>query len=77
MAVMHHSQDQLEALWRALASGAGDELLQRYTNPHMPGVLPSVVHDDPHAQVLVVPAAEALRKHVYARLPGGSWVELS
>ena len=75
---MHHSPDQLDALWAALKSddaGLRAKVLQRYANPMMRGALPQIVCDDAHAQVLSVPTPDHPGRHVYVRRPGGSWSE--
>ncbi len=75
---MHHSPDQLDALWQALTGGdaAGRErLLATYANPKMPGVLPQVLRDDALGQVLSIPTPDHPGRHVYERPPGGAWAE--
>jgi len=52
-------------------------LLQRYANSQMPGAHPQILCDDAEAQVLSVPSPDRPRRHVYARRPGGNWVELT
>lgn len=75
---MHHSPDQLDALWGAL-TGADPQLrarmLDRYSNAKMPGVLPHIVRNDAQGQVLSVPTPDHPGRHVYERKPGGSWGE--
>ena len=76
---MHHSPDQLDALWAALQDtdpGERARVLDPYANPKMPGALPHIVCDDAHAQVLSIPTPDHPGKHVYARRPGGEWAEL-
>ncbi|GAB3647585.1 hypothetical protein [Ramlibacter alkalitolerans] len=75
---MHHSPDQLDALWGALKSAdpaQRSKVLQRYSNPSMAGALPQVVCDDEHAQVLSIPTPDHPGRHVYVRRPGGTWAE--
>jgi hypothetical protein len=75
---MHHSAEQLDALWAALKggdTGRRQELLQRYANGAMPGVLPEIVRDDAQGQVLSIPTPDHPGRHVYERRPGGSWSE--
>lgn len=77
-APMHHSEDQLDALWTALKSDDAAlraKVLQRYSNPMMRGVLPHIVCDDGQAQVLSVPTPDHPGRHVYVRRPGGPWAE--
>jgi hypothetical protein len=76
---VHHSVDQLEALWAALHDPdleARGRVLDPYSNPNMPGALPHIVCDDAHAQVLRIPTPDHPGRHVYARRPGGAWTEL-
>ena len=75
---MHHSAEQLDALWDALTRG--DEALRArvlaiYTNGQMPGALPHVVRDDPQGQVLKIPRPDHPGWHGYERKPGGPWEE--
>lgn len=77
---MHHSPDQLESLWQALkapGTAAHHELLQRYSGGSMPRTAPRIACDDAHAQVLSIPRPDHPGWHVYARVPGGGWVELA
>jgi hypothetical protein len=75
---MHHSPDQLDTLWDALTRG--DEahrarVLEPYSNPAMPGVLPHIVRNDAQGQVLSVPTPDHPGRHVYERRPGAAWSE--
>jgi hypothetical protein len=75
---VHHSADQLDTLWAALKSddpALRTKVLQRYTNPNMRGVLPQIVCDDSHAQMLSIPTPDHPGRHVYVRRPGGAWSE--
>jgi hypothetical protein len=75
---MHHSADQLDALWAALKStdaAQRSKVLQRYSNPSMSGAEPHIVCDDAHAQVLAIPTPDHPGRHVYVRKPGGEWSE--
>lgn len=75
---MHHSPEQLDALWDALTGADGGvraEVLQAYANPKMPGVLPHVARHDALGQVLVIPTPDHPGRHVYERRPGGVWEE--
>lgn len=76
---MHHSPDQLDALWAALQDSAApgqQELLKRYENPAMPGALPRIVCEDADVHVLSIPTPDHPGRHVYARRPGQAWTEL-
>lgn len=76
---MHHSPDQLDALWVALKDETmpgRDELLKRYDNPSLPGAAPRIHCDDALAQVLSIPTPDHPGRHVYARRPGQCWAEL-
>lgn len=75
---MHHSAEQLDALWDALTGADAArraQVLQPYANPKMPGALPHVTQDDAQGQVLVIPTPDHPGRHVYARKPGGAWQE--
>jgi len=75
---MHHSPDQLDALWNARTGADGRqraEVLQPYANPRMPGVLPHVARNDAHGQVLAIPTPDHPGRHAYERRPGGAWQE--
>ena len=75
---MHHSTEQLDALWAALTSADATlraDVLQRYANSAMPGVLPHIERDDELGQVLSIPTPDHPGRHVYERRPGGSWSE--
>jgi hypothetical protein len=75
---MHHSAQQLDALWAALTGGDPEvraRVLRPYANPQMPGVLPHVVRDDAQGQVLSIPRPDHPGHHVYERRPGQAWAE--
>ncbi|HSW15851.1 MAG TPA: hypothetical protein VLJ86_01390 [Ramlibacter sp.] len=75
---MHHTQQQLDQLWSALKSSDAAlraDVLDRYTNPHMPGVYPSILWDEPDAQKLSLPTPDHPGRHVYVRKPGAQWAQ--
>lgn len=73
-----HTQEQLNGIWDRVISGeqqsVADTVRPLAGSPH--DVLPVVACNDHIAQVLSIPINDNVARAVYARKPGGSWVEL-
>lgn len=76
---MQHTQMQLNQIWDDVASGRQAHKADAVRSLAAPGgvdVLPVIVVNDVVAQVLSVPVKDNTARVVYARKPGGTWVEL-
>jgi hypothetical protein len=76
---MTHSQKQLNQFWAAIQSGQQAEKADAVRPMAAPGsydILPEILCSDKEAQVMSVPIEGSPDRAIYARKPGGSWVEL-
>jgi hypothetical protein len=77
---MQYTQEQLNQLWAAIQSGQQvkkADAVRPMAALSSFDILPVIVYSDTVAQVMSVPINGNSERAIYARKPGGLWVELS
>jgi hypothetical protein len=76
---MTHPEEQLNEFWAEIQSGQQAKKADAVRPMAAAGgydILPEIVFSDEGAEVMSVPIEGSSKRAVYARKPGGSWVEL-